>query len=131
MVIKNIFFVFTLFFLLMSCKTGERQTAFTVKNIKEYNDTIKWKRFDHLVVYLKEDDYKTKNKIEETQKDVTIENYKILNFEKLTDVEYKCEIEREEFILPSNVLEKNKYVQYWVFSKEEKKWFLSDETESE
>lgn len=131
MIIKNIFFVFILSILPVSCKTGEKQTNFTVKNVKEYNDTIKWKRFDNLVTFLKADDYKTKNKIEETQKEVTIEDYKILNFEKMTDEKYKCEIEREEFILPSSILEKNKYIQYWVYSKEEKKWFLSDETESE
>jgi len=131
MIIKNIFFVFIIFFLLISCKANEAQSKLTVKNIKEYNDILKWKRFEQLTLYLKADDYKTKNKIEETQKEVTIEDYKILNFEKMTDEKYKCEIEREEFILPSSILEKNKYIQYWVFSKEEKKWFLSDETESE
>ncbi|MBN2693955.1 hypothetical protein JXR93_04760 [bacterium] len=93
----------------------------------DYNNLLQWKRVKHLKKYIKSSDWELLKSIEEKNKDVTIESFEIIFIDNKKDNNAESIVERNEFILPSTILEQHQYKQFWFFDKESNQWFFKSE----
>ncbi len=124
------FFIPLLLSLLISCKATEK-TTFSAKYVNNYNNGIRWRRFEDIRALLGRDNDIKYLSIKDKYNNVTIEGFKIISIKRLGMNRYKVLLERNEMILPSNILKMNRYYEYWNFDTENKAWFLKDEIKME
>jgi len=125
--------IFMMIATLYSCNTAinKNKIEFTASFPNNYNASIRWKRFDNLKAFIDADDYKRISRIKKKYKDSTVNSYKILLMKKITSKKYKVVLEREEVISPSNTLDTNTYLQYWIYDEKAETWKLDSEIKDE